>query len=124
MATEKTEKKTPAKSTSKRKRQITPINEENGIIQPIVFTMMRQSYSKIQNRAVVCVVDKLQNVFHDMLNRGIKRFEDIQTSEIINDKGLSIKIGFNEFGVSPNEYPDLRTALKNLAMIYFKQRTI
>ena len=67
MATEKTEKKTPAKSTSKRKRQITPINEENGIIQPIVFTMMRQSYSKIQNRAVVCVVDKLQNVFHDML---------------------------------------------------------
>lgn len=117
MATEKTEKKTPAKSTSKRKRQITPINEENGIIQPIVFTMMRQSYSKIQNRAVVCVVDKLQNVFHDMLNRGIKRFEDIQTSEIINDKGLSIKIGFNEFGVSPNEYPDLRTALKNLAMI-------
>lgn len=112
-----TTKTTTPNGRPTRMNSLISITNESGIIQPIVFTMMRQSYSKIQNRAVICVVDRLQQIFHDMLNRKIERYSDIQDPSIKNEQGLSLRIGFNEFGVSPNEYPDLRKALKMLSII-------
>lgn len=93
-----------------------PITQETGIIQPVTITLMHQKFSKIQNRALVCVVEKLQSKFHEMINYG-KSFSDIQDKDVDSQESLSFRIDLSEFGMSPNTYKDLREALRNLTKL-------
>lgn len=93
-----------------------PITQETGIIQPVTITLMHQKFSKIQNRALICVVEKLQSKFHEMINYG-KSFTDIQDKDVDSEESLSFRIDLAEFGMSPNSYKDLRDALRNLTQL-------
>lgn len=88
-----------------------PITEEMSIIQPITVTIMRQGFSKIQNRALICVIDKLQSCFHDLLNG---RPISLYNPDFPQNGKVSFKISLNEFGVPKNNYKALREALKKL----------
>lgn len=88
-----------------------PVTEEMSIIQPITVTIMRQGFSKIQNRALICVIDKLQSCFHDLING---RPISLYSPESWSKEKLSIRIALNEFGVPKNNYKALREALKKL----------
>ena len=88
------------------------ITEETSIIQPITVTIMRQGFSKIQNRALVNVIDKLQSSFHDMLN-GIPNA--MHSPESWSNEKASFKIPIADFGVPKNNYAALRETLKKMA---------
>lgn len=87
------------------------VTDEMSIIQPVTVTIMRQGFSKIQNRALICVIDKLQSCFHDLLNG---RPVSLYNTESSSKEKVSFKIALNEFGVDKNNYKALREALKKL----------
>lgn len=85
-------------------------------VQPVSAALMRQGFTAIQNKVFTCLFGKLQAELHQMISKNEKefRFEDIQSKDVTFSDGLSFKMKFNEFGVSRNNYHDLKKALITL----------
>ena len=93
-----------------------PISDETSIIQPVTVALMRQGYSKIQNRALICVIDKLQSLIHELLNDKFS-YRGLKSAEVNTEGKFSYQISLSEFGVPKNNYKALRDALKNLSVM-------
>lgn len=93
-----------------------PITDETSIVQPVTVALMRQGYTKIQNRALICVIDKLQSIIHEMLNDKFS-YRSLRSPEVEHEGKFSYQIALNEFGVPKNNYKALRDALKNLSVM-------
>lgn len=101
------------------KPQLVKVEPGKGdILQPVTFTLMRMDTSTMQNRVIIAAVNKIQSLVRDMLNRGgdvrtaIRR---IKNEDVVDEKGVSIKIYLNEFGVDARNYQDLKQSIMLLA---------
>ena len=115
--------KTPKKLTKKQKELIAnalPVDEQTFMITPLAFTYMSQDYSAMQNKVVTYMLEKLQDVLHDLISNkvtDITKLANLQAGDINNDHGLSLNLYFKDFAVNKNHYPELRNALTALATI-------
>lgn len=115
--------KAPKKLTKKQRELIAnalPVNEQTFIITPLAFTYMSQDYSAMQNKVVTFMLEKLQDVLHNLISRkitDITKLSHIQEGDIQNDHGVSLNLYFKDFAVNKNHYPELRNALTALATI-------
>lgn len=109
---------------SSKKTELVKLEEGKGdIIQPLTFTMMRMDTTAMQNKAVVAVVNKLQEMVRMIMNRGGNwqtTIAQLQTEDVKQDHGVSMKIYLNEFGVEPRNYADLRDSIIALAGLTVK----
>jgi hypothetical protein len=84
--------------------------------QPNIITLMSCDLSKMQMRAVIIIVEALQ----DDINKRIGGTPFAQLSlfkDEDEDKIVKLSIPIRNFGVKPNHYPELRNAIKDLAKI-------
>ncbi len=113
----------PKKLTKKQKELIAgalPVDEQTFIITPLAFTYMSQDYSAMQNKVITFMLEKLQDVLHNLISNkitDITKLSRLQAGDIKNDHGLSLNLYFKDFAVSKNHYPELRNALTALATI-------
>lgn len=113
----------PKKLTKKQKELIAgalPVDEQTFIITPLAFTYMSQDYSAMQNKVITFMLEKLQDVLHNLISNkvtDITKLSRLQAGDIRNDHGLSLNLYFKDFAVNKNHYPELRNALTALATI-------
>lgn len=109
---------------SAKKTELVKLEEGKGnIIQPLTFTMMRMDTTAMQNKAVIAVVNKLQEMVRIIMNKGgdwQSSIAQLQTDDVKRTNGVSLKIYFNEFGVEPRNYVDLKESIITLAGLTVK----
>lgn len=111
------------KLTKKQKELIAgalPVDEQTFIVTPLTFTYMSQDYSAMQNKVITYMIEKLQDVLHNLISNkvtDITKMARMQAGDIKNDHGLSLNLYFKDFAVNKNHYPELRSALTALATI-------
>lgn len=91
-------------------------NNVTWLKQPNIITLMSCDLNKMQMRAVIVLIEALQ----DDINKRIGGAPFAQLSlfkDEDEDKLVKISIPIRHFGVRPNHYPELRNAIKDLAKI-------
>ena len=107
---------------------LVPINSEQDMIVPFTFVMMKHNYSKLQIRAVIRLLKKLQN--------DLRRLFTIGHRAIINSSDKSLSIVFKDsdnvdvnhgkyeiifkmadFNITSNNYDDIEKALAHMSEI-------
>lgn len=84
--------------------------------QPNIITLMSCDLNKIQMRAIIILIETLQ----EDINKRISGAPFAQLSlfkDEDEDRVVKISIPIRNFGVKPNHYPELRNAIKELAKI-------
>lgn len=135
LKTKQSKAASPAKKRSAVKtvvpKDLIIMQKDSKMVQPLTVAMMRsgakgsKGFSILQHRAVVATMAKLQDVIQDLrrMNLGPDKmnlqFEDLCHSidGIDIKEGYQVKINFTDFGVSKNNYPDLKDALMSLREI-------
>lgn len=96
-----------------------PIEDETWLLAPLTLTLMRHNYTSVQNKVLMSILECLQNILRNMLNKlKVTNLSDIQMGEIANEKGgLSFNLEFKSFGIDRNHYNELRSSLRMLPSI-------
>jgi hypothetical protein len=84
--------------------------------QPNLITLMSCDLSKMQMRAVVVLIEALQEDINRKLS-GAPYSQLFLFKDEDKDRVVKVSIPIRNFGVKPYSYPDLREAIKNLAKI-------
>ncbi|MDH6358939.1 replication initiation protein [Parabacteroides sp. PF5-9] len=87
-----------------------PVNDKKLMVQPNQITYMRHDFNAVQIRAVVNVVEMLQ----DEIRAGIS---NQQLSLFENDRNLRFEVPLRKFGVQPRHYDRLKETLLKMASI-------
>ena len=109
--------------------QQVPISSETDMMVPVSFAMMKHDYSKIQIRAIINIIKKLQIDLKKLFNMGSRRaifnsgdsslslvFNDSDSVEVSPGK-YDIVFKMNELSASSRNYYDLEQSLIHMADI-------
>ena len=106
-----------------------PISSERDMMVPITFALMKHNYSKLQIRAVISLIKKLQNDLKSLFKIGAYRARVVSKdnslsfifseSDVVdvNNGRYEIIFKMSEFNVSPKNYYELENTLKGLSTI-------
>lgn len=106
-----------------------PISSERDMMVPISFALMKHNYSKLQIRAVIGLIKKLQNDLKSLFKLGTYRARVVskdnslsfifKESDVVdvNDGKYEIIFKMSEFHVSPKNYYELEQSLVNMSRI-------
>ena len=111
------------------KDEIMPISSQTDMMVPVTFAMMKHDFSKIQIRAIINVIKKIQvdlkKLFNMKVSRAILNSRDSSLSIVFNDSDnvevspgkYDIIFKMNELASNARNYYDFEDSLKHLADI-------
>lgn len=123
-------------SKSRQPKVYITLEGKSGIIQPRTMTMMRNQYTMVQNKIVAVIVEKFQDIIHEIFT-GKNRNKNLQSIPIdkmkelapfltekrtlsIDDASrgdLEFEVEIADFGLPKDQYKELKDALKAMTHI-------
>lgn len=104
-------------------KEVVPLDEQTWILQPVVVTTMRHDYDLTQTRALVTIIEKLEDSIKKIMDNvcsaeQLPLFTDQEFGEDeVGKDEIMLKISLKDFGSDKRRYGTLKEALKQLVSI-------
>lgn len=82
-----------------------------------VVTLMSYDFKTIQIRVLITLIEKIQGAIEESITRKVSYEQLSLFKEFESSEKLLFTIKYKDLGISPDQYPDVRSALRQLATI-------